>query len=115
MTNNWDGRVADDGSPQIIFIDSERQALWARVGPVYLNGSSQPHHEPAVWIEYQPAYLGSELSGSILMSPRTWNQFVTAINARLTPSLERRMRRRERSIRSFAVRHLRKGVRTSIS
>jgi hypothetical protein len=111
MTLPWDGRVSDDGSPQIIFIDSERQALWARVGPVYFNG--QPHHEPVVWLEYQPQYLASSLSGSVLFSVRTWNQFVNSINTRLTPSVDRRIRRR--AARAFALRHLRSRTRVGVS
>lgn len=110
MNLNWDGRVADDGGPQLIFIDSERRALWVRVGPVYLSG--QLHHEPGVWIEYQPQYLNSELSGPILLSPRTWQQLTNAINARLSPSVDRRIRRRARA---FGVRHLRTRTRTRVS
>ena len=111
MTFPWDGRLAeDDGGPQLVFIDSERQALWARVGPVWLDGRQLP--EPGVWLHYQPQYLNSELSGPILLSPRTWHQLVDAVNSRLTPSVDRRMRRRGRT---FAVRHLRKRTRTSIS
>lgn len=109
MTLPWDGRVADDGSPQIIFIDSERQALWVRVGPVYLAGKL--HHEPGVWIEYQPQYLNSQLSGSILLSPRTWSQLVNAVNSRLTPSVDRRIRHRARA---FTVHRLRSRARTRV-
>lgn len=110
MTVSWDGRVANDGSPRLVFIDREKQALWVEVGDVFIGGKL--HHEPGVWIWYQPQYLNSQHSGPILMSPRTWTQLATAVQGHLTRSTSRRIRRR---VRSLGVRHLRARTRTRVS
>lgn len=77
----------DDGGPQIVVAEDadshgRRQALWVRVGPVF-HGSEQDK-DPAVWVEYQPEYMKSELVGCVLIDVPTWRALNAAVEERLT-------------------------------
>lgn len=80
--------LEDDGGPMVIAveaipdgIDATPQALWVRVGPVYDIEGERP--EPGVWIEYQESYLGSGMSGPVLLTPATWRELAAAVETRL--------------------------------
>jgi hypothetical protein len=75
-------RIEDEDSTQLILVDSENQALWIRVGPVYLdNGVAD---EPVVWVEYQPDYKNSYLRGPVLITAKDWDRLDKIVRERIS-------------------------------
>lgn len=64
--------IEDEEGSMMVVVDSEDQALWFRVGPVYTDGKLDPVQ--GVWIQYQEKYEGGSLQGPILLSPETFEK-----------------------------------------
>lgn len=93
--------IEDDGLPSGDFIAIEdpdsaghRQALWVRVGPVFYGNGTVQATIPGIWISYQEEYMGSPLSGPVLLTPGTWKQLDKAVRRRLRLRKLRQLRLR---------------------
>lgn len=79
------GDYFDSGSDDLMHfvIDSEEQALWIRVGPVFGNGVRETN---GIWISYQESIRNSPLQGPFLMSVETWRELNRIIEDRFEHS-----------------------------
>jgi hypothetical protein len=85
-TMNDDCFLDDDGGSVVIAVEEtdaegHRQGLWFRVGPVFRG--DHVADDPGVWIEYQEEYMGSPMTGPVLLTPEIWCRLAGAIRRRL--------------------------------
>lgn len=68
-----------EGRGEVNLIDRHEQSLWFRVGMVFEG--SQPAKRLGLWIDYQRKYMGSAMSGGLLVSRGTWRRLSKIVEA----------------------------------